>query len=93
MRMLVLTIAGLAMLGGLVALLTGAFPPALIFGFWGVVIVAGTLWERIFYKPLLKQAPGPGWQRTPERFVDPGTGQPVTVYTDPRTGERQYVQE
>ena len=31
--------------------------------------------------------------RTDERFIDETTGKPVTVYVDPVTGERSYVQE
>ena len=51
----------------------------------------GTLGERVLYKPLLLEKPGPGWVRTTERFVDPDTGKTVDVFYDPRSGERQYV--
>jgi hypothetical protein len=37
--------------------------------------------------------PGPGWDRTAEKFADPRTGQTVIVYYNPRTGERRYVAE
>ena len=34
-----------------------------------------------------------GWQLTDEKFVDPETGKLVTVWFDPGTGERRYVDE
>jgi hypothetical protein len=37
--------------------------------------------------------PGAGWERTSERFVDPDSGKTVTVYLQPGSGERQYVEE
>jgi len=51
------------------------------------------VYERYRYKPLATASPGPGWQRTAERFVDPDTGKTVTVYLEPGSGERQYVEE
>ncbi|GEP53372.1 hypothetical protein [Reyranella soli] len=57
----------------------------------GGTITAGTLLERVIYKPLLREKPGAGWVKTAERFIDPDTGQPVDVFYNPRTGERQYV--
>ena len=93
LRAAVLAIGGAAMAAGLVALVTGAFPPAFVFGLWGVLLVAGTVYERVRYKPLLAKPPGPGWEKPAERFVDPPTGTPVTVYVEPHSGARQYVQE
>jgi hypothetical protein len=49
---------------------------------------AGTLLERVVYKPLLRGSPGPGWVKTAERFIDPDTGQAVDVFYNPATGER-----
>ena len=89
----------LAVLAVGVAMLFGA---AIAFGYdvpvlplWllisGGVITVGTLLERVFYKPLLQRAPGPGWVKTNERFVDPDTGKTVDVFYDPKSGERRYV--
>jgi hypothetical protein len=36
---------------------------------------------------------GGRWQATGERFVDPETGALVTVWYDPETGERRYVED
>jgi hypothetical protein len=57
----------------------------------GAVLVV-TLLERARYKPIASKPP-PGWQATGERFIDPETGKSVTVYYDPKSGERQYVNE
>jgi hypothetical protein len=76
---------------GVAALLTGAFPPAVVFGIWGGLLVIGIVCERVIYKPVEAGRPGPGWQRTTERFVDDATGKVVTVYVEPATGERAYV--
>jgi uncharacterized iron-regulated membrane protein len=58
---------------------------------FGALLVFGLLFERYVYKPIRTHAPGSGWQRTAEQFTDPGSGQSVTVYFNPRTGERRYV--
>ena len=59
----------------------------------GGTITAGTLLERVIYKPLLRERPGSGWVKTAERFIDPDTGQPVDVFYNPTSGERQYVSQ
>ena len=58
---------------------------------WACVLVIGLLIERWRYKPLTGRSPGPGWQTTGERFVDPETEKLVTVYFNPTTGERRYI--
>lgn len=64
--------------------------------FWEPVIVLAILFafmifERHRYKRILDDPPGPQWQCTQERFVDPASGKMVTVYFDPATGQRRYV--
>ena len=59
LRGAVLVIAAAVLAGGSVALVTGAFSPAFFLGLWGALIVIGTLYERVRYKPLLEQPPGP----------------------------------
>ena len=82
----VLTVAG--------AILVAAVGPAAIQVLvFGLLLLLGTLFERWRYKRLAPGAPDGRFQRTPERFVDDATGAPVTVYVDPATGERAYVQE
>jgi uncharacterized membrane protein HdeD (DUF308 family) len=93
LRGILIAIAIVSILCGLVALATGAFPPAAIFAVWGVLLVVGTVFERVIYKKTMTQAPGAGWVRTTERFIDDATGKPITVYVEPATGERQYIEE
>ncbi len=59
----------------------------------GGTITAGTLLEWVIYKPLLREKPGAGWVKTAERFIDPDTGQPVDVFYNLASGERQYVSQ
>ena len=43
-------------------------------------------------KPL-DAPPGPDWQFTGERFVDPSSGEALAVWFHPRSGERAYVRD
>ncbi|HEY5336797.1 MAG TPA: hypothetical protein VIJ85_01220 [Rhizomicrobium sp.] len=90
---LTLALGVIALVGGLVSLAIGIFPPAFVFLSWGILIVAGTVFERYRYKPIAAAAPHGRWVKTTERFIDEQTGKPVTVYLDPESGERQYVNE
>jgi hypothetical protein len=93
MREALIVIGAAAVICGAVALAFGTFPPLFVFGSWGVLLVIGTVFERVTYKKTLSVSPGPGWRRTTERFIDDRSGRPVTVYIQPATGERAYVQE
>jgi hypothetical protein len=59
----------------------------------GLTVTVGIVYERVRYKSLARRQPGPGWQRTGERFVDPASGKMVAVYFRPADGERMYVEE
>ena len=83
----------LMMAGGLAALFYVGVAPALVFAFEGLLIVIGVAFERATYKALELKPLGGGWTRTPERFVDDASGKMVTVYVQPATGERKYVDE
>ena len=91
LRSLVIVIGALCFIGGLIALLLGLCPPAFVFVFWGAILLLGTVYERVRYKPIERATPGAGWTRTDERFIDDETGEPVTVWLDPASGERKYV--
>ena len=95
LRQILIGIAGLAILGGAVCLaaVADSAPLALWMIAAGLILLIGTLYEKVIYKPLEPAAPGAGWERTGERFIDDKTGRPVTVYIEPRTGERKYVSE
>jgi hypothetical protein len=89
----VLLVVGLALLGGAAALAHAGctIGPTLRLGLSGLVLVAAALVERWRYKRLAGNRPGPEWVATDERFLDPESGRPVTVYYRPATGERRYV--
>jgi hypothetical protein len=85
---------GLAVVAmGIALIVTTGVSPSLVFICWGGMLVLGIVFERFRYKPLEAARPGAGWERTTERFIDDETGKPVTVYIEPQTGERKYVQE
>ena len=56
-----------------------------------VVLIAGAL-EPIYGRVVARPQSG-NWRATGEKFVDPETGELVTVWFDPTTGERRYVAE
>jgi len=89
----VIAIGIIALVCGIAAMATGVFPPAFVALAWGVIILLGTVWERVRYKPLETGRPGAGWVATDERFIDDETGRPVRVWLEPATGERRYVTE
>ncbi|NIJ65236.1 hypothetical protein FHR20_002198 [Sphingomonas leidyi] len=66
---------------------TAAWPMLAMAG----VLLLGTLFERFHYRG----ADGPfdpaGWHPTTERFRDEETGRLVTIWFNPATGERRYV--
>jgi hypothetical protein len=84
---------------GLVLLVCGAvlwavnWAGAWAFILWGAILFFGLAYERFRYKSVVAAVPGPGWVRTAERFVDDETGKTVTVYLQPDTGERTYVED
>jgi hypothetical protein len=91
MRTIVAAIGGLFAAGALVLAALRSYPPASILAIWAAILLVGLLIERWRYKKLTAAPPGPDWQRTDERFVDPETGKLVTVYFHPATGERRYI--
>jgi len=90
-RAILLLLGIAALVGGLWCLRSGVVPSAIVFAAWGVLLVVGTVYERVHYKRIEAARPGPGWRATDEKFIDEATGQPVTVYIETATGERKYV--
>ena len=88
---------GLYIFGGLLVaaaallLLFGCLGLALRVGIPGMVLMLALAVEQWRYKRLATPRPGRGWEATGERFVDPESGQFVTVYFHPASGERRYV--
>jgi hypothetical protein len=89
LRSATITIGAVAFVCGVAALFAHT-PPGWVFVFWGAVIVLSIVYERYRYKPVEGVAPGPGWTRTTERFIDEDTGEPVTVWMN-GAGDRKYV--
>jgi len=76
---------------GLAAYFAAPWPLILWLAGIGILMTGGVLIERVAYKSVARQPPGPGWVKTPERFVDPSSGRLVDVYLKPATGKRLYV--
>ncbi len=93
LRKSLITVAALISFLGAAALVSGAAEPGIVFFASGVLLAAAVVLEQFRYKALERGRPGPGWERTAERFVDDETGKTVTVYVEPETGERAYVQD
>lgn len=55
-----------------------------------LLLAAGTLFERFHYRG--SEAQDGDWQPTSEKFVDDESGRPVTVWFNPKTGARRYVE-
>lgn len=93
LRNVLLGIGFAALIGGTYAILACGVSPGIMGVIWGALVVLGIVCERVVYKPIAVAPPGPGWRKTTERFIDEATGEPVTVYVHPETGERAYIRE
>jgi hypothetical protein len=58
---------------------------------WGTLLLIGVAFERWRYKRV-EGAAAPGFSPTPERFLDPTSGEPVRVWAN-AAGERRYVRD
>jgi hypothetical protein len=91
LRIAVITISVLLLAVGVGCFVLGRAEPGLISVVLApALILIGTVFERRYKKPLAAP-PGPDWQATPEKFIDPGTAEPLVVYFQPSTGKRVYV--
>jgi hypothetical protein len=88
LRGIVLAIASLFLLGALFAVAQDptAWPMLCV----AALFVAGTLFERFNYRG--SEQLGGDWQPTTEKFLDEESGRPVTVWFNPQTGARRYVE-
>jgi len=62
---------------------------------WPMLLVAalfaaGTVFERFHYRG--SDTTDGDWQPTNEKFIDDESGRPVTVWFNPKTGARRYVE-
>lgn len=82
-------------IGGIVALLGALFwsnGGGSMMVIFGLVILITAALEPVYGRPGGRPIGGP-WQPTDERFVDPESGKLVTVWFNPGSGERRYVEE
>lgn len=87
----VLWAGGLLVLFGLGIAMICHSPAGLGPAVFGAIMVLAVLFERWVYKRIVDGAPGPGWQPTGEKFLDPSSEVLVEVYFQPATGKRVYV--
>lgn len=78
----------LLLLGGLALRPLGSGLALIIFG---VLLLLGLVFEQRYRQARPDPRPGPGWQRTGERFRDEESGRWIEVWFNPATGERRYV--
>jgi hypothetical protein len=68
----------------------------IVFGIWCAAIALAVLIWFFFRKGGYKRRPldappGPDWELTDERFVDPNSGETLAVWFHRSSGERAYV--
>ena len=88
-RGLALIVGVLIAIGGIAIWATSGGFFLLIFA---VVVIAAALLEPIYGRAVTRPS-GRDWGPTDEKFIDPETGDLVTVWFDPATGERRYVSD
>lgn len=65
---------------------------AIWLGILALMVLAWLLFRTGGYKRRpLDAPPGPDWQKTEERFIDPSSGETLDVWFHPMSGERAYV--
>ena len=66
-------------------------------GGWMLLIVGSVVIVTVLLEPVYGRATnrplGGNWRPTDEKFVDPESGKLLTVWFDPATGDRRYVDE
>ncbi len=91
LRKVLLWCGAVLLLGGVAVALLSRSPVGLGPAGLGAVLMLAILFEHRGYKRIVDDRPGPDWQPTGEKFLDPGSGVPVEVYFQPATGKRVYV--
>jgi len=58
-----------------------------------LVLLSGTIFERVHYRGGEGRGGVGHWQPTSERFLDEASGLPVIVWFNDVTGERRYIEQ
>jgi len=89
LRTFVLIIVAIAFAGALAGTMIdpGVWPSLFFTG----LLLVGIAFERRRYGAAQRQPASDAWQETAERFIDDESGRPVTVWFNPASGERRYV--
>ncbi len=58
----------------------------------GAVVIVSVLLEPVYGRATNRPLGG-AWRPTDEKFVDPESGKLLTVWFDPATGDRRYVED
>ena len=91
-RTVLIAISAVVVIAAAACLLVGlVLPGVMVAGTWAVITALALLFERFRYKAPLANPPGPPWQATGEKFMDPDSGAALSVYFNPSTGQRVYV--
>ncbi len=91
LRALLIAASAALACAGIALVLAGVHGPGWELLVLGLLVLAGTVFERWRYRRVGSDRPEGQWQRTRERFIDPATGDAVEVLFNPETGEREYV--
>lgn len=88
LRVVIAAIGALMLCAGIVF---SAVPPH---AGWGLLVFGGLILLSLLFEGRYRRGAaataGSRFEPTGEKFIDPGTGQPVEVYYDPKTGAREY---
>lgn len=88
-RVWALILGAIVTVGGALLWRAGGGPMLFVLG---VLMMITAALEPIYGRAAGKPR-GRDWRPTDERFVDPETGKLVTVWFEPSTGERRYVDD
>lgn len=91
LRKALLGFGALLLLAGIAIALCSRTAAGLGPAVFGAILLLGILFEHRGYKRIEDHIPGPDWQPTGERYLDPSTDAPIAVYFQPTTGKRVYV--
>ena len=88
LRRAILGFGGLLLFGAvLVGVTSGRPAPAIPLAVLGILLLLGTVFERVRYRAIEKRPLEPEWQRTAERFRDPLTKEAIEVFF--QSGDRR----